>query len=114
MRDVVEILPFGGNVFVVKRIPGIRTLFRALENSVSDARTDGRFLQVSGISIEVYFHRDEGSRISRMAIGERTLVPSSSVSESSVSEDLIIVAMVNSIADGFNGYTCITELALRF
>ncbi|KAJ3794411.1 hypothetical protein GGU11DRAFT_759186 [Lentinula aff. detonsa] len=55
-----------------------------------------------------------GLRISRMSImAKRTLAPSSSVSESSVSEDLIIAAMVNFIADGFDGYTRFIEIGVE-
>jgi len=78
-------------------------LLRALENSVSDSRTDGRFLQLSGMSIEVDFGRAEGSRILRLTVGETNIVPSDSF------DHLFTVAMGNFIADGFDGYTCFTE-----
>ncbi|KIK68220.1 hypothetical protein GYMLUDRAFT_35601 [Collybiopsis luxurians FD-317 M1] len=137
MRDVVDILPFG-NIFVVKRI-STQTLLRALENSVSDSRTDGRFLQISGMEMEVGFRRDEGMRVGRVVVGGKTILPYSSSppsssatfssSSSSTStpastsapasnnapnnanqeQEHFTVAMVNFIADGFDGYTCFTE-----
>lgn len=45
VRDLIEIVPFD-NTVVVKRVTG-DVLIRALENSFSDAHTDGRFLQCS-------------------------------------------------------------------
>ncbi|KAF9077388.1 Metallo-dependent phosphatase-like protein [Rhodocollybia butyracea] len=89
VRDVVDILPFG-NPFIVKQIT-TRTLLQALENSVSDSRTDGRFLQLSGIAIEVDFARPQGSRVRRVTAPLPTT---------------FTVAMSTFIADCFDGYTC--------
>ncbi|KAJ4489879.1 Metallo-dependent phosphatase [Lentinula aciculospora] len=76
-----------------------RTLLHALVNSVSDSRTDGRFLQLSGMSIEVDFRRDEGSRISHVKIGERMLFSSDSAMSRSLTSDEFFTY-------GFDGYAC--------
>ncbi|KAH7907220.1 Metallo-dependent phosphatase [Hygrophoropsis aurantiaca] len=95
VRDVIDIVPFD-NAFVVKRVSG-RVLLRALENSVSDSRTDGRFLQLSGLSILVDLRRREGARIMRAVLDS---------GEQIVADDhkMYTVSMVSFIAEGFDGY----------
>lgn len=92
-------------MFVVKQV-STRTLLQALENSVSDSRTDGRFLQLSGMSIDVDFARAEKSRIVRATVGDRTILSPESKTSSPPRSFTFTVAMVNFIADGFDGYTC--------
>lgn len=90
---LLDIVPFD-NPFVLKRILG-RTILQALENSVSDMRTDGRFLQLSGLSILVDLRRHEGSRIMRAVLSSgKPLLPDS----------MYTVTMVSFIAEGFDGY----------
>ncbi|KNC96618.1 uncharacterized protein SPPG_08200 [Spizellomyces punctatus DAOM BR117] len=96
VQDVFGILPFG-NIFVVKRISG-RDLLTALENSVGDSRMDGRFLQLSGLQIIVDLSRPEEQRIVSAFYytdGLREPVDPSKEYD---------VAMVNFIADGYDGY----------
>ncbi|EGN97255.1 hypothetical protein SERLA73DRAFT_169647 [Serpula lacrymans var. lacrymans S7.3] len=90
------ILPFD-NPFVVKRLPG-RTILSALENSVSDI-VDGRFFQLSGLSIKVDSCRPVGSRIlTACLVRSHSSIPS-------LVPQTYTVAMVNFIAEGFDGYT---------
>ena len=56
-----DICPFG-NSLVVKRLTG-EAIRLALENSVSDKHTDGRFLQISGLRMVASWQRPEGSRV---------------------------------------------------
>lgn len=73
-----------------------RVILKALENSVSDARTDGRFLQLSGLSILVDLRRHEGARILRATLSSG--IP--------LSMDIMYtVTMVSFIAEGFDGYS---------
>ncbi|KAH7929948.1 Metallo-dependent phosphatase [Leucogyrophana mollusca] len=95
VRDVIDIVPFD-NAFVVKRLSG-RVLLRALENSVSDSRTDGRFLQLSGLSILVDLRRSEGGRIMRAMLDSGEQIRAND-------QTMYTVAMVSFIADGFDGY----------
>ncbi|KDQ13838.1 hypothetical protein BOTBODRAFT_33278 [Botryobasidium botryosum FD-172 SS1] len=101
VRDVIDIVPFD-NPFVVKRLSS-RLLLQGLENSVSDSRTDGRFLQLSGLSILVDLRRREGSRIlSAMLPSGVHLGPDG---DNNGGEETYTVAMVSFIGDGFDGYT---------
>ncbi|KAL7752114.1 hypothetical protein RI367_002644 [Sorochytrium milnesiophthora] len=93
MKDVLEILPFN-NTLVVKRVKG-QDLLLALENSVGDSRTDGRFLQLSGLHIAVDLSKPEGQRI---------LSATWNSADPLDPEHAYTVAMVNFIADGFDGY----------
>lgn len=72
-----------------------QTILAALENSVSDARTDGRFLQLSGLHIVVDLQRPEGSRILKT-----TLLSGQPLSQSST----YTVTMTSFIAEGFDGF----------
>lgn len=73
-----------------------RVILKALENSVSDARTDGRFLQLSGLSILVDLRRHEGARIMKATLSSG--IP--------LSMDIMYtVTMVSFIAEGFDGYS---------
>ncbi|KAH7906966.1 Metallo-dependent phosphatase [Hygrophoropsis aurantiaca] len=101
VRDVIDIVPFD-NAFVVKRLTG-RVLLRALENSVSDSRTDGRFLQLSGLSILVDLRRPEGARILRATLGSGQRVRSDD-------QTSYTVTMVGFIAEGFDGYVDFKEM----
>jgi 2',3'-cyclic-nucleotide 2'-phosphodiesterase (5'-nucleotidase family) len=102
MRDLVGICPFD-NAFVVKRIKG-DVLLDALENSVSDAHTDGRFLQFSGLRIKAAWKRQECKRIL-----QALFVPQDHFAEDVDPERTYTVAMVDFIASGFDGYTCFKE-----
>ncbi|KAG6003056.1 hypothetical protein E4U21_002409 [Claviceps maximensis] len=109
VRDIMNINPFN-NALVVRRVSG-RVLAQALENSVSDAHTDGRFLQVSGLRMTVDWSRREGERI----VGDIECVPSGNVSRIPAHSIMVspeatyTVAMVKFIASGFGGYTCFRD-----
>lgn len=103
VRDIREICPFG-NAFVVLKVPGDR-LLEALENSVSDAHTDGRFLQMSGLSITVDWCQPEGSRVSSVQ-----LHPTGSTVSPVTVESNFSIAMANFIASGFDGYSQFHDL----
>ncbi|KFY57337.1 hypothetical protein V496_06454 [Pseudogymnoascus sp. VKM F-4515 (FW-2607)] len=102
IRDVIDISPFD-NAFVVKRVSG-RVLVDAFENSVSDAHTDGRFLQVSGVRIVADWDRLEGRRIGSVAY-----VPRDGPPQAIGAERMYTVAMVDFIASGFDGYRCFQD-----
>lgn len=98
VKDMIDILPFD-NAFVVKRLRGTQ-LLTAFENSLSDAHTDGRFLQLSGLRIIASWHRPEGHRLitaHHCPRGSISLQPISA-------ERTYTVAMVSFIAAGFDGY----------
>lgn len=99
IRDLIEISPFD-NAFVVKRISG-RVLAEALENSVSDAHTDGRFLQLSGLRITMDWRLPEGRRVSKIYFD-----PSQGGRTPLESQRMYTVAMVDFISSGFDGYSC--------
>ncbi|KAM5496409.1 putative UDP-sugar diphosphatase [Microsporum canis] len=99
IKDIIDIMPFD-NAFVVKRIWGA-TLLSALENSVSDSHTDGRFLQVSGMRFTASWQRPEGSRVL-----EAYFEPKPGVLEKINPERAYTIAMVSFIATGFDGYGC--------
>ena len=96
----IDIVPFD-NAFVVKRVSG-SALRSALENSVSDAHTDGRFLQVSGLRFVASWQRHEGTRVL-----EAWSLPNGSRQARQKIEDnkTYSIAMVSFIASGFDGYT---------
>ncbi|KAM3432851.1 hypothetical protein NHJ13734_006702 [Beauveria thailandica] len=102
VRDVIEISPFD-NAFVVKRVNG-RVLLQALENSVSDAHTDGRFLQLCGLSMKLDWRRLEGSRVS-----EVTFHPRGGKCQPLDLDRMYTVTMVDFIGSGFDGYTCFRD-----
>lgn len=97
-----DIVPFD-NAFVVKRIRG-SILLTALENSVSDAHTDGRFLQVSGLRVVANWRRPEGDRILEVYYH-----PVSGTPEKIDPERSYTIAMVSFIACGFDGYHCFKD-----
>ncbi|EGX95968.1 5'-nucleotidase [Cordyceps militaris CM01] len=102
IRDVIEISPFD-NAFVVKRVSG-RVLSEALENSVSDAHTDGRFLQLCGLTMRLDWRRPEGSRVSEILFHPRQgrIQPLDA-------DRMYTVTMIDFIASGFDGYTCFQD-----
>lgn len=99
VKDIISIVPFD-NAFVVKKVRG-QVLLAALENSLSDAHTDGRFLQLSGLRIEADWRRQEGRRLLRA-----WHMPSDCPSkEQLVDPDMTYtVAMVAFLGQGFDGY----------
>lgn len=102
IRDVIEISPFD-NAFVVKRVGG-KMLAEALENSVSDAHTDGRFLQLCGLSMRLDWRRPENSRVSEILFH-----PSNGKSQPLEMDRMYTVTMVDFIGSGFDGYTCFRD-----
>ncbi|EFR01299.1 2,3-cyclic-nucleotide 2-phosphodiesterase [Nannizzia gypsea CBS 118893] len=98
IRDIIDISPFD-NAFVVKRVSG-HILALALENSVSDAHTDGRFLHLSGLTMLVDWSRPEGQRV-----GDIMYVPKHGKPRHVKPRDMYTVAMVDFIASGFDGYS---------
>ncbi|KAF5373703.1 hypothetical protein D9758_000954 [Tetrapyrgos nigripes] len=107
VRDVVDILPFD-NAFVVQKVPG-HVLLEALENSVSDSRTDGRFLQVSGLSFTADLNKPEGSRILDAFLNNDACTDGSRTAITPQSQEKFTVTMVSFIAEGFDGYTCFSS-----
>ncbi|KAI8909843.1 2,3-cyclic-nucleotide 2-phosphodiesterase [Gorgonomyces haynaldii] len=87
MKMVLEILPFQ-NYFQVRSVRGSE-LIKEFENAVSDARTDGRFLHYSGVSMKVDNERPSGSRVVWSAVS---------------SERWYTVAMTDFIASGCDGF----------
>ncbi len=102
IRDLIEISPFD-NAFVVKRVSG-RVLAEALENSVSDAHTDGRFLQLSGLRITMDWGFPEGRRVRKIYFD-----PSQGSRTPLESQRMYTVAMVDFIGSGFDGYSCFQD-----
>jgi 2',3'-cyclic-nucleotide 2'-phosphodiesterase (5'-nucleotidase family) len=103
VRDLVDIIPFN-NPLVVKRISG-RNLAAALENSVSDAHTDGRFLCLSGLRTLVHWICPEGQRIKDIHF-----LPGNGRGVESLDRNrFYTVAMSSFISSGFDGYTCLTD-----
>lgn len=100
---MTDVVPFD-NPFVVKRLSG-HMLLRSLENSVSDARTDGRFLQLSGLAIVTDFRLPEGSRILSATMVSNNHADSDPYKGPIRMDTFYTVAMSSFIADGFDGYT---------
>ncbi|KAL8639822.1 MAG: hypothetical protein Q9228_003196, partial [Teloschistes exilis] len=98
VKDMIDIFPFD-NPVIVKRLPG-SALLRALPNSVSDAHTDGRFLQLSGLRITASWSCPEPRRL---LAAHHVPYPSHSPIPISDSENYT-VAMSSFIAAGFDGY----------
>ncbi|PVH94006.1 Metallo-dependent phosphatase [Periconia macrospinosa] len=105
VRDMIDILPFN-NALVVKRIPS-PVILSALENSVSDAHTDGRFCHFSGLSIFADWSAPENSRV--LSAMFHPGCGNSPVKISRHVQQTFTVAMVGFIADGFDGYGCFTS-----
>ncbi|ESK87751.1 cyclic-nucleotide 2-phosphodiesterase [Moniliophthora roreri MCA 2997] len=106
VRDAIDILPFD-NSLLVKRVPA-SNLLQALENSVSDSRTDGRFLQFSGLSILVDLGQPEGSRILEATLGKAAKRIAHGMIESEL-DFSVSVAMSAFIGDGFDGFFCMRD-----
>ncbi|KAK1223520.1 hypothetical protein PQX77_013597 [Marasmius sp. AFHP31] len=107
VRDAIDILPFD-NVLLVKRVPASNIL-QAVENSLSDMRTDGRFLQLSGMSVRADMRRPEGSRVLSIIFDNP---PSRTISHLSTVDELaffVSVAMTSFVGDGFDGFTCMRD-----
>lgn len=98
VKDIIDIVPYD-NFFVVKRIRG-STLLAALENSVGNAHTDGRFLQLSGLRVVANWRLPEGNRVLR-AYNKPLAGPEQDIDL----ERKYTVAMVSFIASGFDGYS---------
>ncbi|GAD99970.1 2,3-cyclic-nucleotide 2-phosphodiesterase [Paecilomyces variotii No. 5] len=98
----MHICPFD-NAFVVKKVSG-STLLEALENSVSDIHTDGRFLQCSGLRLVASWKAQQGRRIL-----EASFITSSGTPRRIEQTRKYTVAMVSFIASGFDGYTCFKD-----
>lgn len=101
IRDVIEICPFD-NAFVVKRVSG-HVLVEALENSVSNAYSDGRFLQLSaGLCVTIDWARPEGQRVCSVLIDRVEDEAPQPLDRDAV----YTVAMAAFIGSGFDGYSC--------
>ncbi|KAL2814698.1 Metallo-dependent phosphatase-like protein [Aspergillus cavernicola] len=103
VRDMINICPFG-NALLVKRFTG-EILRLALENSVSDKHTDGRFLQISGLRVVANWQRPEWSRVINVLLerpdgGLEPLDPTRTYT----------VAMPSFIAQGYDGFTWFSTL----
>lgn len=96
-RKVIDVVPFD-NAFVVKRVQG-HALLAALENSISNAHTDGRFLQVSGLRLVASWQKPEGQRLLKTFH-----VPKSEPEQNILKEKWYTIAMSSFIASGFDGY----------
>lgn len=105
VRDMINILPFN-NALMVKRISS-DSLLEALENSVSDAHTDGRFLHFAGLSIVANWTQPEGSRVLEVWYHPQGNKPPQRVKRGDTRT--FTVAMVAFIAEGFDGYTCFQD-----
>ncbi|KAL4908101.1 hypothetical protein BDW74DRAFT_174797 [Aspergillus multicolor] len=103
VRDIINICPFSNGI-LVKELPG--SIIRlALENSVSDMHTDGRFLQVSRLRIVASWRRPEWSRVVDVLF-ER---PDGSL-EPLEPDRTYTVAMPSFIAQGYDGFSWFAEL----
>ncbi|KAL2852454.1 Metallo-dependent phosphatase-like protein [Aspergillus pseudoustus] len=98
VRDMINICPFG-NALLVKRLTG-EIIRLALENSVSDMHTDGRFLQISGMKMVACWKRPEGSRVIDVLV-ERP----NGKHEPLDPAQTYTVAMPSFIAHGYDGFT---------
>ncbi|KAK7467635.1 hypothetical protein VKT23_004689 [Stygiomarasmius scandens] len=109
VRDVVDILPFS-NSLLVKRLPS-HILYEALENSFSDARTDGRFLQLSGIKVNVDLAKQQGQRVLSAFVRDNEedgqYIRITRENEEKEHERKFTVVMTSFIAEGFDGFSCL-------
>ncbi|KAK7455107.1 hypothetical protein VKT23_010978 [Stygiomarasmius scandens] len=103
VRDVVDVLPFS-NSLLVKRLPS-HILYEALENSFSDARTDGRFLQLSGIKVNVDLTKREGQRVLSAFVRDNGQYIR--IGREKEDERKFTVVMTSFIAEGFDGFNCL-------
>ncbi|KAL6233774.1 hypothetical protein BDW75DRAFT_241740 [Aspergillus navahoensis] len=103
VRDIINICPFGNSI-LVKQMPG--SIIRlALENSLSDMHTDGRFLQVSGLRVVASWHQPEWARVVDVSFqrsdgGLEPLDP----------DRTYTVAMPSFIALGYDGFSWFAQL----
>ncbi|KAL4997259.1 Metallo-dependent phosphatase-like protein [Aspergillus recurvatus] len=103
VRDIINICPYG-NAILVKQLPG--SIIRlALENSVSDMHTDGRFLQVSGLRVVASWHRPEWSRVVDVSFQRPD-----GVLEPLNPDRTYTVAMPSFIAQGYDGFSWFAQL----
>ncbi|KAL4921660.1 Metallo-dependent phosphatase-like protein [Aspergillus aurantiobrunneus] len=102
-RDIINICPFG-NGLLVKQLTG-EIIRLALENSVSDMHTDGRFLQISGLRMLASWHRPEWSRVVDVLFErpDGSLEPLDPVRT-------YTVAMPAFIAQGYDGFTWFAQM----
>lgn len=93
LKRVLQVLPFNSSM-VTFTIAG-QQLLQALENSVSQLPTTaGRFLQVSGLTVEYDPSAPAGTRVREVTVGRRPLEPAQRYS----------VATDAFLADGGDGY----------
>ncbi|KAL4788200.1 Metallo-dependent phosphatase-like protein [Aspergillus varians] len=102
VRDIINICPFENGLFV-RRLTG-EVIRLALENSVSDMHTDGRFLQVSGLRVIASWQRPEWTRIVDIVL-ER---PDGSLEPLDPSRSYT-VAMPSFIAHGYDGFSWFSQ-----
>lgn len=89
------------NAFIVKCVSG-RVLLEALENSVSNAYSDGRFLQFSaGLRVTVDWTWPEGERVCSVLFSRADDAP-----QTLDMHRVYTVAMAAFIGSGFDGYSC--------
>jgi 5'-nucleotidase len=91
----------------VKTLPA-KNLIQALENSVSDSRTDGRFLQVSGLRFRANLARPEGSRILEVIIERPGKRVTAGMSDGEL-DFSVSVGMSAFVGDGFDGFYCMQD-----
>ncbi|KAL3438547.1 Metallo-dependent phosphatase-like protein [Aspergillus tetrazonus] len=103
VRDIINICPFGNSVLVKKMPSSIIRL--ALENSVSDMHTDGRFLQVSGLRVVASWDRPEWSRVVDVFLQR----PDGAL-EPLDPDRTYTVAMPSFIARGYDGFSWFAQL----
>ena len=84
---------------MVKRIPG-RIIRLALENSIGDMHSDGRFFQVSGLRITASWDREQGNRVLEILHDDQSGNPTKLDPERKYT-----VAMSLFISLGFDGYS---------
>lgn len=84
----------------MKRV-STQALITALENSVSDARTDGRFLQLSGLSLYVDLRRPNGNRVLRATLDSGVELIDGSITDP---DPYHTVAIGDFLGQGFDGY----------
>jgi 5'-nucleotidase/UDP-sugar diphosphatase len=97
-RDILAEFPFNNRV-VTMRMPG-RDLRRAIENGLSALpNAAGRFLQVSGLSIQAELARPPGQRVVAMRVGSEPLDE----------HRLYMVATNDFLARGGDGYDMIRD-----
>ncbi|UNI23782.1 UDP-sugar diphosphatase [Purpureocillium takamizusanense] len=107
VRDLIEILPFD-NALMVKRVTS-EALLEALENSFSDAHTDGRFFQYAGLTVVADWTQPEGSRVLEAWFCPDKSRPETRTRICRGDGRSFTTAMIAFIAEGFDGYTCFKD-----